>query len=97
MKSGVIYIRLNEILEKREKSLYWLSASAGVPYPTLWKLKKKETQDSINLPILSRICSALNCLPGDILIYEEDEEDSAIKNLVRSKERKEKKGRKAKA
>jgi putative transcriptional regulator len=91
MKSGVIYIRLDKVLEKRGKSLYWLSAAAGVPYPTLWKLVKKESQSSINLGVLSRICSALNCLPGDVLIYEEDEEDSAIKNLVRSKEKKEKK------
>ncbi len=91
MKSGVIYIRLDKVLEKRGKSLYWLSAAAGVPYPTLWKLVKKETQSSVNLHVLSKICSALDCLPGDILIYEEDEEDSAIKNLVKSKEKKEKK------
>lgn len=91
MKSGMIYIRLDKVLEKRGKSLYWLSAAAGVPYPTLWKLVKKESQSSINLGVLSRICSALDCLPGDVLIYEEDEEDSAIKNLVRSKEKKEKK------
>jgi putative transcriptional regulator len=90
MKSGVIYIRLDKILEKKGKSLYWLSANAGVPYPTLWKLSKKETQSSVNLYVLSKICSALDCLPGDVLIYEEDEEDSAIKNLVKSKERKEK-------
>jgi putative transcriptional regulator len=94
MKSGVIYIRLDRILEKRGKSLYWLSASAGVPYPTLWKLVKKETQSSVNLHVLSKICSALDCLPGDILIYEEDEEDSAIKNLVKSKEKKEKREKK---
>jgi putative transcriptional regulator len=91
MKSGVTYIRLDKVLEKRGKSFYWLSAAAGVPYPTLWKLVKKESQSSINLGVLSRICSALDCLPGDILIYEEDEEDSAIKNLVKSKENKEKK------
>lgn len=86
----MILIKLNEILEREEKSLYWLSASSGVSYVSLWKLSKKESQRSINLPILSRICSALNCLPGDILIYEEDEEDSAIKNLVKSKKKKEK-------
>jgi len=94
MKSGVIYIRLNEMLEKKGKSLYWLAANAGVPYPTLWKLGKKESQSSINLHVLSKICSALNCLPGDILIYEESEEDSAIKNLVKSREKEEKKRRK---
>ena len=78
------------MLEKKGKSLYWLAANAGVPYPTLWKLGKKESQSSINLHVLSKICSALNCLPGDILIYEQDEEDAAIKNLARTKVKKEK-------
>jgi putative transcriptional regulator len=90
MKSGVIYIRLDKVLEKRGKSLYWLAANAGVPYPTLWKLIKKERQSSINLYVLSKICAALNCLPGDILVYEEDEEGSAIRNLVKSREKEEK-------
>jgi DNA-binding Xre family transcriptional regulator len=88
--SEMILIKLNKALEKREKSLYWLSASSGVSYVSLWKLSKKESQRSINLEILSKICSALNCPIQEILVYEEDEEDSAIKNLVKSKERKEK-------
>jgi DNA-binding Xre family transcriptional regulator len=88
--SVMILIKLNRALEKREKSLYWLSASSGVSYVSLWKLSKKESQRSINLDILSKICSALNCPIQEILVYEEDEEDAAIKNLVKSKEKKEK-------
>ncbi len=91
MKSAVIYIELDKMLKSQKRSLYWLSANAGVPYPTLWKLVKKERQRSINLEVLSRICSALNCLPGDILVYEEGEEDSAIKHLVKSRDKREKK------
>ena len=91
MKSGMIYIRLNQMLEKKGKSLYWLAANAGVPYPTLWKLGKKESQSSINLHVLSKICAALDCLPGDLLIYEEGEEESAIRSLVKSREKQERK------
>jgi DNA-binding Xre family transcriptional regulator len=87
----MILIKLNEILEREDKSLYWLSANSGVSYVSLWKLSKKETQKSINLDMLSRVCSALNCAVQEILVYVEDEEDSAIKNLVKSKERKERK------
>jgi putative transcriptional regulator len=86
----MILIKLNEILEREEKSLYWLSANSGVSYVSLWKLSKKETQKSINLDMLSRVCSALNCKVQEILVYVEDEEDLAIKNLVKSKGRKEK-------
>ena len=97
MPIGMIHIRLEKALEKKGKSLYWLAYTAGVPYPTLWKLVKKESQRSINLGVLSRICSALDCLPGDILIYEQDEEDAAIKNLARSKEKKEQREKKRKS
>jgi putative transcriptional regulator len=83
----MILIKLNEILERENKTLYWLSANSGVSYVSLWKLSKKETQKSINLGMLSKVCSALNCEIQDILVYVEDEQDSAIKNLVKSKEK----------
>jgi putative transcriptional regulator len=90
MKSEMVYIKLDKMLKREGRSLYWLSANAGVPYPTLWKLTNKEFQRSINLHVLSKICSALDCLPGDILVYEAGEEDSAIKNLVKSRDKEEK-------
>ena len=83
----MILIKLNEILERENKTLYWLSANSGVSYVSLWKLSKKQTQKSINLDVLSKVCSALNCAIQDILIYVEDEQDSAIKNLVKSKKK----------
>jgi DNA-binding Xre family transcriptional regulator len=86
----MISIELNKALEKRGKTLYWLSANCGVSYNSLWKMTKKESQRSINLDVLSRICSALNCPVQEILVYQEDDEDLAIKNLVKSKEKKEK-------
>jgi len=83
----MILIKLNEILERENKTLYWLSANSGVSYVSLWKLSKKQTQKSINLDVLSKVCSALNCAIQDILVYVEDEQDSAIKNLVKSKKK----------
>ncbi|HKX26504.1 MAG TPA: helix-turn-helix transcriptional regulator [Blastocatellia bacterium] len=89
----MIFIKLNETLEKKGRTLYWLSQNSGIPYVTLWNLSKKESQSSINLPVLSRICSALDCLPGEILVYAADEEDEAIKSLVKSKLNKERQRR----
>jgi DNA-binding Xre family transcriptional regulator len=90
-KRGMIVIKLNEILEEKEVTLYWLSQHASIPYNTLFQMHKKKIQNSINLPILSRICSALDIEPGDILIYKEDDEDRAVKALVKSKGKKQKK------
>src|SRR5262245_25528224 len=90
MKQPMILIRLNEIAEKRGRSLYWVSRNANIPYVTLWNLSQKETQNSINLPVLSRLCTALECKPGDLLEYVADAEDEAIVSLIKSKTAKKK-------
>jgi putative transcriptional regulator len=84
----MIVIRLNELLEERGVSIYWLSQNGGVPYASLWKLAQRETQSSISLPMLNRICAALDCDPGDVLIFEDDDETKAIRSLIKSKRRK---------
>jgi DNA-binding Xre family transcriptional regulator len=43
------------------------------------------TQRSINLTVLSRICSALNCQPGDLLYYVPDNETPKSIHLSKSK------------
>jgi putative transcriptional regulator len=90
----MIVLALNDVLKARGKTLYWLSRNAGVPYNTLWHLAQKETQSSINLSMLFRVCAALDCTPGDILIYEDDEESRAIKSLIRTKPKTGMRGRK---
>jgi len=95
MIKNMIRITLNEALETRGRTVYWLAQNSGVPHVTLWKLSKAETQNSINLPVLSRICAALECKPGDLLEYVADAEDKAIVSLIKSKTAK-KKGARAK-
>jgi putative transcriptional regulator len=90
----MITIELNEVLQKKRRSLYWLAQNSGVPYVTLWNLNKTTTQRSINLPVLSRICAALECLPGDLLRFVPDAEDEAIQSLIKSKTAKVKGARK---
>lgn len=84
----MITIELSEVLQAKERSLYWLAQRSGVPYVTLWNLNKTKTQRSINLPVLSRICAALECVPGDLLRFLPDAEDEAIQALVKSKDAK---------
>src|SRR5262245_56812283 len=93
MNTGVIQIRLNDLLEKKQRTLYWLAKNSGVPYVTLWSMQKKDTQDSIRLPVLSRICTALECLPGDLLFYVPDAEDKAVASLIKSQAKKKKQGK----
>lgn len=95
MKQSMIIIKLNEMAEKKGRSLYWLSRNADIPYGTLWNLSQKETQSSINLPVLSKLCTALECKPGDLLEHVPDAEDQAIVSFIKSKgAKKSKKGAK---
>ncbi len=85
MNQHMIKITLNEALQAKGRTVYWLAQNSGVPHVTLWKLSKAETQNSINLPVLSRICAALDCQVQDILVFTPDSEDKAIATLVESK------------
>jgi putative transcriptional regulator len=62
----VIEIRVDELLEKRGRSFYWLAKETGISHTTLWRLKKGRAL-GINFVTLEKICSALDCQPGDVV------------------------------
>lgn len=64
-----IAIPIDELLDKRSQSFYWLSKETGVSYTTLWRLKKGKSL-GINFATLEKICWALQCEPGDVLRLE---------------------------
>lgn len=94
MKVHMIVIKLNERLQQAGHTLYWLAQRSGVPYVTLWNLSKVTTQKSINLPVLSRVCAALDCQPGDLLFYQPDSEIEEASVGVENKTAKRKGARK---
>ncbi len=63
----MIRIRLKELLQERTRTLYWLAKQTGVRYATIWKLSRGEVA-RLNLDALDRICEALECQPGDLLV-----------------------------
>jgi putative transcriptional regulator len=63
----MIKIRLSELLEEREKTLYWLSNDTGIRYATLWQMSRDEVL-LVNLKTLDKICTALECSPGELLV-----------------------------
>lgn len=82
----MILIKLNDVLEKKGRTVYWLARNSGIPHVTLWNLSKVDTQRSINLNVLSHICAALECKPGDLLEYIPDAEDNAIASFIKAKD-----------
>ena len=62
----MVTIRLNDLLEKRGQTIYWLWKQTGIRYATIWQMGKGEVS-RLNLDALDRVCEALECQPGDFL------------------------------
>ncbi len=62
----MIETRIDELLEERGRTFYWLAKEAGISHTTLWRLKKGKAL-GINFGTLEGICLALGCQPGDVL------------------------------
>ena len=68
---GVIKVRLDELLEKRQKSRYWLAKATSLTQGAIAKLAKNQTT-GIDFTTLNAICQALGCQPGDVLTATRD-------------------------
>jgi putative transcriptional regulator len=60
--------RINELLENRGRSFYWLAKETGISHTTLWRFKKGKAL-GINFDTLGKICQTLECQPGDLLLH----------------------------
>jgi putative transcriptional regulator len=76
---SIVELRLNEMLEKRGVSAYWLSQQTGISQSVLWRIKSGKTK-GIEFRILGKFCDALQCEPGDLLVRVAD--DLATKPLA---------------
>lgn len=51
----MVNIKLQEILDKEERSLNWVATKTGISYSTLHKLNNNATK-SISFDVLEKIC-----------------------------------------
>lgn len=68
-----IVLRLDRIMADRKISLSELSEKVGITNVNLSKIKTGKVK-AIRFSTLDAICRSLNCQPGDILEYQDDEE-----------------------
>ncbi|MBQ8181109.1 MAG: helix-turn-helix transcriptional regulator [Ruminococcus sp.] len=68
-----IILRLDRVMADRKISLNELSERVGVSNVNLSKLKTGKVS-AIRFSTLNAICKALDCQPGDILEFNDDEE-----------------------
>ena len=67
----MIRIDLDVMLARRKMSLTELSQKVGITMANLSILKTGKAK-AVRFATLDAICRALDCQPGDILIYEEE-------------------------
>lgn len=70
-----IRINLDVMMAKRKKGLTELAGEIDITLANLSILKNNKAK-AVRFSTLDAICKALNCQPGDILEYVEDEEEN---------------------
>lgn len=74
MKSLAIIVNIDVMLAKRKMTVTELSEKVGITMANLSILKNGKAK-AIRFSTLDGICKALDCQPGDILEYREDDEE----------------------
>ena len=72
-----IVINLDVVMAKRKVGLTELAKDVDITLANLSILKNNKAK-AVRLSTLDAICKALDCQPGDILEYVEDEDDECI-------------------
>ena len=67
-----IRVDLDVMLARRKMSMTELSEKVGITMANL-SILKNEKAKAIRFSTLNEICKALDCQPGDILVYEKEE------------------------
>ena len=71
-----IVVKLDDRLHARRMTLTELADRVGITLANLSILKTGKAK-AIRFSTLEAICAALDCQPGDLLIYEEEEDRAA--------------------
>ena len=70
-----IILRLDRVMADRKMSLQELSERVGVANVNLSRIKTGKIS-AIRFSTLNAMCEALNCQPGDLLEYRQDEQEA---------------------
>ena len=68
----MIVMRIDVMLARRKMSVTELSEKVGITMANLSILKNGKAK-AVRLETLEKLCKALDCQPGDLLEYAEDE------------------------
>lgn len=70
----MIVINIDVMLAKRKMSVTELTSHLGITMANVSLLKNGKVK-AVKLATMSKLCKALNCQPGDLFEYVEDENE----------------------
>ena len=73
---GRIILQLDRVMVERKMSLNQLAEKVGISNVNLSKIKNNKVT-AVRFSTLAAICEALDCVPGDILKYEDGEKNES--------------------
>jgi putative transcriptional regulator len=78
-----IKLRIEELLEERGHTLYWLAKESGVDYQGLYRFKTGKAH-GIRFNALEGICKALECTPGDLIVLVDEKKEGKKKVSIKN-------------
>ena len=69
-----ISVNIDVMLAKRKMSVTELSEKLGITMANVSILKNGKAK-AVKIETLNKLCKALDCQPGDLFAYEEDQEE----------------------
>lgn len=89
MNKQMFTVTLKEMMDLRGVKIYALSMDTKIPASTIYRiLENRGAQDSIDLHVLSKLCTRLECTPNDLLKYTLDDDDRLVQANMKSAKRK---------
>ncbi|MGH9765446.1 MAG: helix-turn-helix domain-containing protein [Blastocatellia bacterium] len=67
------------MLEAIGRTRYSLAKETGIQYGPLMRIERAKASNRIELGTLDKICRALKCQPGDLLVSVEDSKETSAK------------------
>ncbi len=64
----MVHIKIQELLQKQNKTKYWLMKETEITFQSLTDLINNKNK-GIKFETLEKICKALNCTPNDIIEF----------------------------
>ena len=65
-----IRLDIDRILKERGRTAYWLAKQLEIGHGNLYRYRKGQI-NAVNLNLLARMCTLLECTPGDLLLLED--------------------------